>query len=425
MSTGTDDRRQKSGLQIWQQVAVFLFACAVLILRRPDAVFHAQFFAEDGRDWLADAYNLGWWQALFHPYNGYFQTFPRLGAAFALLAPLALAPLVMNLFALAAQAIPVNLLLSSRSSAWGSLRSRALLAILYLALPNCAEIGVVITESQWLMTLSAFLLIVASGPQGRAARCFDITLILLSGLTGPFCIFLLPIAIFVAWKRPDPWRWAPACVLAGCSLVQACGLLILAPSARPHCALGANFSMLTRIFGGDVILGALLGANTLATMPGSGAFLFLTVAAVSGMAIVVTCFLKSAMEMRLFLLLSATIFVAGLVFPTTKPPAGVSVWQALAMTAGVRYWFFGTLAFAWSLLWCFQSRIALFKIVSAFFLLLMCFGIVRDWRRPAFADMHFAEYARRFDAAPAGTAVTFPENPRGWNFRLVKHRPGE
>ena len=40
-------------------VAVFLFACAVVIARRPDAVFHAQFFAEDGRIWFADAYNLG------------------------------------------------------------------------------------------------------------------------------------------------------------------------------------------------------------------------------------------------------------------------------------------------------------------------------------------------------------------------------
>lgn len=423
MSATVQHKASQIQLGILQHCGIFLLACAVIISRRPDAIFHAQFYAEDGCVWFADAYNLGGWQALFRAYAGYFQTFPRLGAAFALLAPLALAPLVMNLFAMAVQAIPVNVLLSSRSSGWGKLHFRVLLAILYIALPNCGGISFGITESQWLMALIAFLLIVASVPQGRTRRCLDIALILLSGLTGPFCIFLLPIAVFVAWKRPAPWRWAPVSVLAVCSLVQAFGLLILVPSVRLHSALGASLPMLTRIFGGNIILGALLGPNTLSAMPGSGAFIFLAIAAVFGMAIAVLCFLKSVMEMRLLLLLSATLFAAGMALPTTRPPAGVSVWQVLAMSPGVRYWFFGTLAFAWALLWCFQSRFPLPRLVSGFLLPIMCFGIVRDWRQPAFTDMHFAEYVRRLDAAPAGTTITIPENPAGWTLRLVKRAP--
>jgi hypothetical protein len=44
----------------------------------------------------------------------------------------------------------------------------------------------------------------------------------------------------------------------------------------------------------------------------------------------------------------------------------------------------------WSLICCFHSRIRLLRIVSAPLILLMCLGIIRDWRHPAFKDMHYA-----------------------------------
>jgi hypothetical protein len=418
-------RTQPFKIRAWQHGAFFLFACAILFLRRPDGILHAQLYAEDGHVWLADAYNLGWWRALFELHCGYFQTFPRLGAAIALLVPLAFAPLVMNLLAIAAQALPVNLLLSSRSAEWGSFRFRALLAAVYLALPNCAEISFGITESQWLLALSAFLIVAASAPQNKAGKYFDIAILLISGLSGPYCILLFPIAVYLAWKRPHPWRWAPVCMMAACSLVQVFGLLILDRTGRPHSVLGASAAMFTRIFGGNVIVGTLLGPNKLATSPGSEAFIFLVVAAVFGVAVTAICFFRSVVEMRLFLVLSGLLLIAALVSPTTQPPAGSTVWEMLALAAGTRYWFFPTLAFAWSLLWCFRSRVDLFRIVSAPLLLILCFGIVRDWRRPAFKDMHFAEYAKRLDGAPAGTAVTIPENPDGWDLVLVKHPPGQ
>jgi hypothetical protein len=127
---------------------------------------------------------------------------------------------------------------------------------------------------------------------------------------------------------------------------------------------------------------------------------------------------------RLFLILSLVLFALALVSPTGWVPEGVSAWANLATGPGIRYWFFPTLAFAWSLLWGFQSRSGALKTVSVVLLCLMCFGIVRDWRHPAFKDMHFADYAKSFEAAPAGTAATIPENPAGWTVRLVKHPPG-
>ena len=154
-------------------VAIYLFACAVVIARRPDAILHAQFFAEDGRVWFADAYNFGWWAALFRPQVGYFQTLPRLGAALALLVPFSLAPLVLNVIAVAIQALPVPVLLSSRSAPWGPFGFRALLAALYLFLPNTRDLSSVVTNSQWILALVALILLVALPPRSWIGRVFD------------------------------------------------------------------------------------------------------------------------------------------------------------------------------------------------------------------------------------------------------------
>ncbi|MGA7339126.1 MAG: hypothetical protein WBE72_06235 [Terracidiphilus sp.] len=421
MNADTGQQEAGTGLQAWQHGAIFLLACALLVTRRPDAVFHAQFYGEDGHVWIADAYNLGWWHAILRPWTGYFMTLPRLGAALALLGPLWQTPLVLNVIAIAAQALPVNLLVSARSAAWGSLRFRALMAAMYLALPNCAEINFGITESQWLLALSAFLLIVAAAPKSRAGRILDILFLTLSGLSGPFCIFLAPIAAVLAWKRREPRRWTPVYVLAACSLIQACGLLFVDPAGRPRYAIGASFALLMRIVGGQVVLGTVLGSNRLPFMTGTGVLLFLLGSVIAGAALVAICFWRSALEMKLFLLLAGMLFGASLVSITPAPPAGVTAWQVLAYTDGIRYWFFPILAFAWTLLWCARGKSMALRSIAGVLLCVMCFTVPTGWRVPALKDVHFEQSARRFEAAPAGTIMVIPEDPEGWTLRLVKH----
>ena len=407
-------------LRPWQQCMVFLLGCAILVTRRPDAVFHAQFWGEDGAIFFADAYNLGWWSALFRTYAGYFHAVPRLGASLALLVPLSLAPLMLNLIAIAFQALPVNLLLSSRSSAWGSLRNRALLACIYLALPNCYELSATITNSQWLLALSAYLLLVMSVPRGMAGQLFDAFVLLLCGLTGPFSIFLLPIALFLAWRLRDRWRWVRAGAVAAPCLVQLWGLLNGGFGVRPHYALGASPAMFTRILAGDVFFGAFFGSNGLGAHSSLWALIFDVCIAVAGTAIVGFCLVKSSAEMKLFLAFSGMIFAASLFSPIIAPSAGVTAWEQLARGGASRYWFFPTLAFAWSIVWCFQSRYPQLKELAGYLLLLMCIGIIRDWRSPAFQDLHYAEYAKRLESASVGTSVTIPLNPAGFEMQLFK-----
>src|SRR5215467_632304 len=89
------------------QLAAWLASFAILLSRRPDAILNAQFWAEDGKFWFADAYNIGI-RSLWIPEAGYFHIFPRLAAYVALAVPLDRAPLVMNLFGIAFQILPVG-----------------------------------------------------------------------------------------------------------------------------------------------------------------------------------------------------------------------------------------------------------------------------------------------------------------------------
>ncbi len=421
MSPTTTQERANAWKGRWFHGAAFLIACAVLILRRPDAVFHAQLYAEDGHVWFADAYNLGWWHALFRTFVGYIEVLPRLGGALALLLPLAFLPLFLNVIAIAVQALPVNMLLMARSSVWGSLRFRAALAGVYLVLPNCDEVGRGITNAQWALALCTFLLLVALPPKTTTERFLEGALVLLCGLSGPFCIVLLPVAVFLAWRTPSRWRSVQSLILAFSCFIQLRALLFVAAGSRPHRALGAGFALLGRILGSQVYLATVLGPNGLAAKTSHQLVVALVCIAIFGTAWIVITNLQSPMAMKLFVCFSAAIFAAGLTSPFEWDHPTIPVWQVYAGLPGLRYWFYPTLAFAWSLLYGFHSRVSAVKVVSSILLCLMGYGIFRGWHQPAYSETHFSESVERFEEASPGTVVTIPEHPQGWTMQLVKH----
>jgi hypothetical protein len=269
-------------------------AIALVFSRQPDAILHAQFFAEDGHVWFADAYNNGWFTSLFRVQDGYFQTLPRLAAALSLLAPLSLAPLVMNLAGLFIQILPVPLLLSHRFSRWGALSLRAALAFTYLAMPNCSEMNVTIEEGPWHLALVGCLLLLCSTPTNRPWKIFDTTVFVLCGLTGPFAILLLPIAGLHLWLRRERWGYWPLGILTCAAVMQSYALLV---THRDHWPLGASTERLIRILAGQVFLGAILGSNGLGasdTMP------FLVIVTIAGSLLVAYCFFNASSEWKLF-----------------------------------------------------------------------------------------------------------------------------
>jgi hypothetical protein len=420
MSETSERHTQQACHNWWVHGGVFILACLMVIARRPGSILHAQFYAEDGRVFFQEAYNYGWWSALLRPYGGYFHAVPRLGAALALLAPLSFAPLVLNVIAVAGQALPVNLLVSGRSAEWGNLRYRSILAVIYLALPNLSELGTNITNVQCFLALSAFLLLTASKPRTVIGQAFDLLFLLLLGLSGPYCILLLPLAIFRSWKHQECWRRVQVAVLAATAIIEAWGLLILDSSGRPHFALGPSFVWLIRILGGQVYLGVLIGTNIFASIQGWGMFLFLGIVTICCTGLVAICAAKAPENMKLFLLFSLLVLAASLISPMLPQRPGLSLWELMAAAWGSHYWFFPNLAFAWTLLWCMDFRSAIVKIAAGNLLFFMIIAIVRDWHQPALKDMHFPDYVRQFEAAPQGKEVHIPINPENWSMWLIK-----
>jgi hypothetical protein len=86
-----------------------------------------------------------------------------------------------------------------------------------------------------------------------------------------------------------------------------------------------------------------------------------------------------------------------------------------------RYFFMPILAFLAALLWIADSaKHRAMRFCSMALLLCLPVGIRRDWRYPAFTDMHFHEYASQFQMAPSGTKMVIPINPPPWTMRLIK-----
>ena len=399
------------------QLLTFATAVAVVFSRRPDALLNPQFFGEDGPFWYGDAYNLGWFSALLHPLNGYFQTLPRLAATAALLAPLRYAPLIMNSVGITFQVLPVNFLLSWRCSGWGPLSTRLLMAAIYLALPNTAELNATVEEGQWHLALLACML--AFARSGNFAwQAFDLFIILLSGLTGPFCIFLLPLAV-VFWRiRQGRFRFAIIGVLCASAVVQLTALVLTSSATRPRVGLGATPELFVELLGGHVFLAAIFGQSSFPS-----AIAVAVVAALLGTALLLRCAAKAPMELKLFVCFAILVFAASLRSPMVS--LDVPQWRALSESAGTRYWFFPTLAFSWSLVWAArQDKGRTVRAAAICTLACMLIGILRDWRYPAYDDLHFPEYARQFEAAAQGTRINIPTYPPGWSVTLIKKSPG-
>lgn len=403
------------------QLVIFAAALALLFLRRPDALLNPQFYAEDGHVWFAEAYNLGWWHALFRTYNGYFQTLPRLVALPALAVPQAQAPLVMNVAGLAIQALPVNFLLSRRLTRWGSLHLRGAFALAYLFLPDCSEVHASITNAQWHLALLACLVVLAAPPLHRGWQMFDVAVVGVCGLTGPFCLLLLPVAAFAAWKTRERWKAILSAVIAATAAIQLHALLFTdSGSRRASHLLGASGARFARMLAGNVYLSTIFGSNHRGVSWGLPA---IAAVAAAGSLLVAYAVWKQPLELRLFFLFCALVFAASLANPVVPRTAHEPSWTLMTRVAGSRYWFFPSLAFAWILCWyVFGNCSRRLHVLGTSLLVLMVVGFVNDWRHPAHPDLHFGRYAERFRQAQPGRVIELPTDPPGWTMRLIKKR---
>lgn len=401
---------------------VFLFSVILVVSRRPDVLFHAQFWAEDGAFWFADAYNLGAIAPLLHPAAGYFQTLPRLAALIALALPLGAAPLLFNVLGILVQVLPVQFLLSSRCRNLGSFGGRCLFAFFYLGLPNSMEMHVNITNAQWRLALLALLVVFAETGVTKLWNAFDVGVLTLSALTGPFVVFVVPIAA-VYWfiEGRDRRRLSLLVTSVIGAVIQVLAVLMKGSAERPiHAVRAASPELLVQILAKQIFMAALLGRRTMGRFAFDSRWGFAVALAVVSIGVIVELYVlwKGPLAFKAFILFSFWILGVSLISPTTASPQ----WPNLVGASGIRYWFFPMLAFMASALWMLsQKNIVPLRVAASLLLVVMVFGMIQDWGHTRPVDFHFADYAKTFSEQPAGTRFAIPLNPPGWSMVLTKH----
>jgi hypothetical protein len=405
---------------LWFPILVLL----ILFLRRPDSILHAQFWAEDGRVWFANAYNLGGFKSLFLPQDGYFQTLSRLTALISLVFPITKAPLVFNFIALLVQALPALLIVSPRFKKFiPNFKIRFLLAIVYLLLPNTAEIHANITNAQWFLSISAFMVLIADVADTKSWKIFDVAILLLAGLSGPFSIFLFPVAFFYWYFKRTKQSLRNLILTTVSAALQIFGIFFLNHGGRLHILPQLTVRLVFAVIGRQVVWGSLIGANGYTWILNniSWYFLFFAVTTFLALVLAVYAFIKAPLEVKLFLLFGAFVFAASLVSPT----GDFSKYSPLKLLSrssdGARYWLVPMCAFLAAMFWnVIKANSRIIKICSTVLLITIIFGFIVDFEHPKFVDYNFSGQISMFQKLAKGQKMTFEINPPGWSMELAK-----
>lgn len=398
-----------------------LISFLIIFSRRPDAILNPQFWAEDGRVWYADAYNHGAIYSFFTPEAGYYQTISRLVAVVSQAFPLGFAPLIFNLAAISCKILVVNFLLSSRlAQIVPSLAGRILIAFVYLALPHSNETHANLTNAQWHLALLSFLIVIAAPSEKTLWKIFDVAIILISALSGPFCLLLLPFAAIKWVKTRENWTIVLMAILAFASLIQLSSLLTTdRPTAQP---LGASAGLFLKIIGGHLFLNTIIGDRVYSRLFSRPFWNEWTAVLVNliGFGLLIYAFLKSNLELRLLIIFSFMIVFGALAFPaiTSDVPQWTAMWKP---GIGSRYWLIPIFCCFVSLLYLAKNaKVSRVRYFSIALLVLSLSGIAADWKYPRFKNLEFQRYVAEFESAPAGQEVSIPINPESWEMRLVK-----
>ena len=421
-------RLAKRLAQPWRTsgLAAFGLALALLILsRKPEVLLHAELWGDDGWKWYPDAYTNGV-RCLAWPVNGYLNTLQRLGGLAAQPFPLRWAPTLFALFALPVQVAPAVFLVSSRmDQAWPDRQARLLFAVIVAVLPNEIEFYVNLTNAQWHLAILAFLVLVGAPPATGTGRVFDAAVLLLSGLSGPFCLLLLPVAAWQAAEVPgDRTARVRLGLLAGTALVQV-GCLLGTAQGRSTAPLGAGPRTLARIVAFNILLGAEVGYRSVAALPQRWpGNVWPVLVTLVGAATAAAALRRCSRLLAQWMLLASLTLVAALARPQVTDAA--PQWPAMAIPPmGNRYYTFAMIAWLGVLftLATGHGRPRLGSVGRVVGLgglaVLILWGIPHDWNEPRFPSTHFAERARAFESAPPGTRMEFPVVPAGLPLKMV------
>lgn len=407
-------------------LVVFIVAFAMIVSRRPDSIFNPQFYAEDGATWFIQAYDLGAIKALFVTYAGYLHFFPRIfaGLAVALNINLLHVPLFLNIIAIIAKIVPVLFFLSPRLPF--SMVVKLYVSFLYLAMPAAWEVHANISNAYVHLALLSFLILIARPASSRAGKIFDIGTLVLGALTGPFCIFLVPVAACCWYQRRERSDLINGLTLVVFSFAQ--GILILQHRSSPSqiepidSLLPLPEEFFKTLFN-QLWLAGILGirlTNRLISAFSPTVWSWLaTLSCAIALGVLVYLLIKGPTYLRLFIYFASILILVSLWSSINRMGA---TWEIMNQPgAGGRYFFIPSIAYVVSLVYLLgKGHPKAVRYGSGCLLCLMSLGVVTGWVMPPFQDFDFPSQVEAFNNLPPGATYTFEIVPPGWSFEMMK-----
>lgn len=313
--------------------AVLAICILLLVARRPDAFIKPQFWAEDFL-FLTDAETSGF-HSLIEPKAGYLHAIPRLAALTARIVDPILQPAVFLVWWL----IVWGLLFFSIYSPRSLLPGKSLLALATVLVPHQGEVFFNPTNAQWIGGLALVLVALRSDPKSPIAWTFDVGVLILLGLSGPFSIVCVPLLLLRWWHERS---WQSAVLFVTClsvAIVQYRFIASYPPDTEftgPFSAASLLAAFCYRIPAGLVVGAAFLPNLGRATIIGVGLML------IAGM-VWRTCAVRGQ---RILLTLVAAMILFFVVGTLRKR---FDLWAHLTLTGGDRYFYIPKVIALWVL----------------------------------------------------------------------------
>lgn len=404
--------------KLWPIILVAFISGIIVFLREPSIFIHPQFWGEDGKYWYGQAYNHGPLLTLFWPYAGSLQFMMRLVGSISTFLPFAIAPLLFTITAATVQILPAVLLFTKRfQKPFGSLKVSSLVALFYLLIPNSFEVNANLTNVNWHLALLALMVIIVPRTSKRW-RYFDYPVLVVSGLTGPFVVFLLPIAYY--FQRNKKTVTTYVYILATCAGAQAVAYLLTHGGSRLSRALGASPETLLSIVGGRIVSSMFLGMNTASGLIATHHHIFVVLGSLTLLFLAYVLW-KGPLQLKAFVAFSWLTFFVALIKPQAS--ATVDQWPAILQGAGNRYFFLPMLSLFLSLVWLASSKTALVKYTAmATIVFIFCAGVIKDFSYMPRQNADFVISAKQFQHASKDKTVCLNINPGpDWRTCLIKH----
>ncbi len=405
---------------------ILLTGLAFTYLRQPSAFHPPQLFAEDGVIWITHAYEEDFKDIVLRPEAGYNNIVARITAEIAILAGLKHAPKAFFIVALIIHLLPVLLIFTKRlSDVFPDLKTKVVIALIYLALPDVSDLHLTFSNSQWRFSFVLFLVFIAQKPKERIVSTLDLLVIAVGSLMGPFSIFLLPGAVLYAYFQKVRFTTYKLMILAIGALIQLFAI-VSSMGVRPGILeIGASLEGFTRIIAGKLFASTLFGHtgySWLYAQPWWGLSLTLSLTILTSI-IFAYGFIRGSRELKLFIFFTAIASASALIKPTVGMHA--PAWLIIENPdTAPRYWLGIHLAFILVLgfLAMNSSKINLSFIThtSRFLLCLLPIGIYLDWRLKDLTPLPYKQACKLFKKSPVGTIGHFPIQPPGYEFRLKK-----